>query len=69
MTDVSNNPALRELVIKEFARVGIQGFNLASEFPAEDLLQALRMTPDGAGPRAFVDVLTKILGDETTSSQ
>ena len=62
MTDPLGDPAFEKQVRDEFSRIGIKGFNLDNQFPREQLLKALRMTPDGVGPRAFVAILTELIG-------
>jgi hypothetical protein len=68
MTDPFSDPAFEIQVSDEFARIGIQGgVNLGprSAFTAEQMLEALRMTPDGAGVHAFFAKLTELLGGDS----
>jgi hypothetical protein len=63
MSDPFHDPAFEKEVRDEFLRIGVQGVNIGGPFTPEQLLEALRLTPDGAGGHVFFSKLRTLLGD------
>lgn len=63
MTDPFKDPAFEKQVRAEFARIGIQGgVNIGGPFTPEQLLEGLRLIPDGGGGQALLAKIAEVVG-------
>jgi hypothetical protein len=60
MRQSSGGASFDKQIRDELVRVGINGLDVGGGFTPEQLLEALRSTPDGAGGRAFFEKLTTL---------
>jgi hypothetical protein len=61
MSDPFGGAPFEKQVRDELVRIGVGGLNVGGAVTPEQLLEALRSTPDGAGGQAFFAKLTTVL--------
>lgn len=63
MTNPFHDPEFERKVHAELARIGFRGGQIGGRFTPEQLLKALRLTPDGGGGQALLAKLAEVVGE------
>lgn len=61
MSDPSSGAPFEKQIRDELDRIGVGGLNMGGAVTPQQLLEALRLTPDGAGGQALFANLTAVL--------
>ena len=61
MSDPVGGAPFEKQIRDELARIGVAGLNVGGDFTPQQFLEALRLTPDGAGGRVLFANLTAVL--------